>query len=178
MAKPSDLITIGKVIGVFGIKGWLKIKSFTEPAENIVNYSPLWLKTRHGLKEIDIQEYQFRSQGLILHIRGIDDRNAAEELGRVELAVREHQLAELEEGNFYWHQLLGLKVISRFASDEYTFGTVTDLLETGANDVLVVQPTGESMDDRERLVPFVMDTYIKTVDLETKTMWVEWDPDF
>ena len=74
MAKPSDLITVGKVIGVFGIKGWLKIKSFTEPPENIVNYSPLWLKTRHGLKEIDIQEYQFRPQGLILHIRGIDDR--------------------------------------------------------------------------------------------------------
>lgn len=178
MATPSDLITVGKVVGVFGIKGWLKIKSFTEPPENIVTYSPLWLKTRHGLKEIDIQEHQFRSQGLILHIRGIDDRGAAEELGPVELAVREHQLAELEEGDFYWHQLLGLKVISRFASGEHILGTVNDLLETGANDVLVVQPTGESMDDRERLVPFVMDTYIKKVDLETKTMWVEWDPDF
>lgn len=178
MAKPSDLITVGKVIGVFGIKGWLKIKSFTEPPENIVNYSPLWLKTRHGLKEIDIQEYQFRPQGLILHIRGIDDRDAAEDLGRVELAVREHQLAELEEGDFYWHQLLGLNVISCFGSSEYLLGTVNDLLETGANDVLVVQPSYESMDDRERLVPLVMDTYIKKVDLETKTIWVEWDPAF
>lgn len=178
MARPSDLITVGKIIGVFGIKGWLKIKSFTEPPDNIVNYSPLWLKTRHGLKEIDIQEHQFRPQGLILHIRGIDDRDAAEELGRVELAVREHQLTELEEGDFYWHQLLGLKVISHFDSGEYTLGTVNDLLETGANDVLVVRPTGESIDDRERLVPFVTDTYIKKVDLETKTIWVEWDPAF
>lgn len=178
MAKPSDLITVGKVIGVFGIKGWVKIKSFTEPPENILNYSPLWLKTRHGLSEIHIQEYQFRPQGLILHIKGIDDRGAAEELGRVELAVREQQLAELQEGHYYWHQLLGLSVISCFASEEYALGTVTDLLETGANDVLVIQPTGESMDDRERLVPFVMDTFVKEISLETKTMWVEWDPDF
>lgn len=178
MASPTELITVGRVIGVFGIKGWVKVKSFTEPPENVVNYSPLWLKTRHGLKEMEIQEYQFRPQGLVLRFRGIDDRNAAEEMGRVELAVRQHQLAELEEGDFYWHQLFGLKVISHYASGEYVLGSVDHILETGANDVLVIQPTDESVDGRERLVPFVMDTYIKKVDLEAKTIRVEWDPEF
>lgn len=172
------MITVGKITGVFGIKGWVRIKSFTEPPENIVDYSPLWLKTSHGLKEMEIQDYQFRSQGLVMHIRGVDNRDAAEALGRIEIAVSEDQLAPLEKDEYYWHQLLGLKVISQFQGGEYILGEVKNLMETGANDVLVVRPTDDSIDDRERLVPFIVNVYVSAVDPQARVIRVEWDPDF
>ena len=176
--KPSNLITVGRITGVFGIKGWLKVKSWTEPEEQIVNYSPWWLKTRHGVKKIEIDEYLFRPQGLVIHIKDVDDRNLAEELVRVDIAVERQQLPELTKGEYYWHQLQGLKVVSKFEGQEYAFGCVENLLETGANDVLVVKPDDDSMDDKERLVPYVPEVYVLNVNLEDGLIEVNWDPDF
>lgn len=176
--QPSNLITVGRITGVFGIKGWLKVKSSTEPAEQIVNYAPWWLKTRHGVKAVEIDEYLLRPQGLVVHIKGMDDRNQAEELGRVDIAVEKQQLPQLEAGDYYWHQLLGLQVISHYEGRQIDFGCIDKLLETGANDVLVVKPTETSVDAKERLVPYVPGTYVKEVDLDKGVILVEWDPDF
>ena len=176
--KATNLITVGRITGVFGIKGWLKVKSWTEPEEQIVEYSPWWLKTRHGVKDVEIEEFNLRPQGLIVRIKGIDDRNAAEELGRVDVAIEKSQLATLDDGDYYWHQLEGLNVVSQFAGKEYRLGQVASIMETGANDVLVVKPGDQSMDDKERLIPYVPDIYVKQVDVAEHTITVEWDPDF
>lgn len=136
------------------------------------------MKTRHGVKEIEIDDYLFRPQGLVVHIKGMDGRDQAEDLGQVDIAVEKQQLPELTAGEYYWHQLQGLRVVSRYEGKDYAFGEVEKLMETGANDVLVVKPTDFSMDDKERLVPYVPEVYVKQVDLEAGVILVEWDPEF
>lgn len=178
--KPSNLITVGRITGVFGIKGWVKVSSSTEPAEQILNYAPWWLKTRHGVKAVEIEDYLLRPQGLVVHIKGIDDRNQAEELGRVDIAVEKELLPQLVEGEYYWHQLLGLRVVSQFNGQKYEFGCVDKILETGANDVLVVKSDEASLEQnrKEHLIPWIPGMYIKEVKLAEGTIIVEWDPDF
>ena len=177
-SKRSNLVSVGRVTGVFGIKGWVKVKSFTDPEENIVNYSPWWLKTRHGVKPIEVDSYNFRSQGLVVHFKGVDDRDLAAEYSRVDIAVEKDQLPDLGDGDYYWHQLVGLIVVSSFNGKKYIFGTVKELIETGANDVIVVQSTVDSMDDRERLIPYVPDVYVEKICLNSKEIQVSWDPEF
>lgn len=182
----ADRIAVGQLVGVFGIKGWLKVKSNTEPAENIINYKPWFLKTQHGLKEIEIDEYAFRPQGLMIHIKGCDDRDEAAALGKAVIEVNKSLLPELDEQEYYWHQLVGLEVFTEFSGDSLEsdtaksqcLGRVKSLLETGANDVLVVEASSDSIDERERLVPYVPGEFILAVDLEAGIIRVDWDPEF
>ncbi|MFT5083299.1 MAG: 16S rRNA processing protein RimM [Lentisphaeria bacterium] len=174
----SNLITVGRLTGVFGVKGWLKVKSYTDPLMNIANYSPWWLKTRHGVKPFEIDDCKAQNSGLIVHFKGVDDRDAAAEFCMIDVAVERDQLACLASGDFYWHQLIGLRVVSEFEDSICDLGTVANLLETGANDVLVVQKSDTSIDDSERLIPYVLDVYVHEVDLESGEIRVEWDPEF
>ena len=178
IAKRSNLISVGRLTGVFGVKGWVKVKSSTQPEEKILEYSPWWLKTRHGVKAVEIDGYQHHSNGLVVHIKGVDDRDEAAAYTLVDVAVERGQLPELDEGDYYWHQLIGLRVISEYDGVVCDLGVVDKLLETGANDVLAVKPSEGSIDDRERLVPYVPDVYVKAVDLESEEIRVEWDPEF
>lgn len=178
MSKASNLIVVGKIVGVFGIKGWVKVKSWTDPAHKLTKYTPWWLKTCHGVKEFAVAECNYRPQGLVVHLKGLDDRDAAQALGSVEIAIEKQQLDALEEGDYYWHQLQGMTVLSVYDGQESRLGTVHRLLETGANDVLVVAPDQDSIDDRERMVPYVPDIYVQEVNLSERVIRVAWDPDF
>lgn len=176
-----DRVAVGRVVGVFGIKGWLKVKSETEPAENIINYSPWYLKTPHGLKILEVDDYAFRPQGLVVHFKGFDDRDQALALGKALVEIEKDQLPELAADDYYWHQLVGLQVFSQYGGQEAApvlFGEVKSLMETGANDVLVVAPCEGSLDDKERLVPYVPEQFVLEVSLERKQILVDWDPDF
>jgi len=177
-AKRSNLIPVGRLAGVFGIKGWLKVKSSTEPETRILDYSPWWLKTRHGVKAMEIDEAQRHNNGLIVHFKGIDDRDQALQLVSVDIAVEMDQLPTLDAGDYYWHQLIGLQVISVYEGREYPFGEVVRILETGANDVLVVRSCLDQEPERERLVPYVPEVYVKQVDLVEGVIRVDWDPEF
>ncbi|WNO10120.1 ribosome maturation factor RimM [Teredinibacter sp. KSP-S5-2] len=177
-SKRSNLETVGRITGVFGIKGWVKVKSFTDPEDNIVSYVPWFLKTRHGVREIEIDDYQIRPQGLIVHIKGVDDRDIAAEYTKVDVAVERSAFEPLENDEFYWHQLIGLTVVSEFDGQTYSFGKVSSLMETGANDVLVISPDEDSLDDRERLIPYVPEQFVKSVDLTEHVIFVDWDPEF
>lgn len=174
----SDRIALGYLVGVFGVKGWLKVKSNTEPAENIVNYLPWWLKTPDGFKKVEVDDYKHRPQGLIVHIKGCDDRDQAIALGKAVIEVDKSLLPALDHDDYYWHQLLGLEVISSFEGKRQVLGVVKDLLETGANDVLVVAPSDSSIDDKERLVPYLPGQFVLNIDLAAGHINVDWDPDF
>lgn len=176
--KPSNLITVGRISTVFGVKGWVKVHSETEPRENLFQYSPWWLKTKHGVKTYEVDEYRAHGNGLIAHLKGVDDRDQAEALGRVEIAIDRSQLAALEEGEYYWSQLIGLRVITDFESQERDLGVVTNLMETGANDVLVVQGDASSIDLNRRLVPYIPGQFVTSVDLDQGRLRVDWDPEF
>lgn len=178
MSTKSNLVNVGRITAVFGIKGWVKVHSYTEPQDNLFNYCSWLLKTPHGIKEIEIDEARPHGDAYVVHIKGVDDRNLAETFTKCDIAVGREELAELDDGEFYWYQLEGLRVISQFEGQQLDFGVVSKILETGANDVLVVQGDSQSMDQKERLVPYVPGQFVLSVDLDRATIFVDWDPEF
>ncbi len=121
-----------------------------------------------------------QGKGLVAHIAGVDDRTLAEAYSGLEVAVKGDSLPALEEGDYYWSQLQGLQVWCRDVSGaggteaRVLLGTVDYLIETGANDVLVVKPSTDSIDDRERLIPYLPGDVVTKVDLERAEIEVDW----
>jgi 16S rRNA processing protein RimM len=167
-------IVIGRIGGVYGVRGWVRIHSFTEPAENLFGYRGWKIRRRDRWETIEIDDGRQHGKGLIAHIVGIDDRDAAELLKGCEIAVPRAELPSLEGDEYYWHQLEGLEVYT----GELLLGRVDHLLETGANDVLVVKGSEGSLDDRERLIPWIRGQVVKRVDTGAGRIDVDWDPEF
>jgi len=157
-------IPVGRVSGVFGVKGWVRVFSFTDPPDSILNYGP-WTIGESPASVYRVTAGSSHGRGVIAHLAGIDDRDAARALiGRL-IKVSRSKFAALGAGEYYWADLLGLEVVNQ---QGVALGRVQDLMETGANDVLVVQ-------GRERLlVPFVLGSVIRSVDLESGRIIVDW----
>jgi 16S rRNA processing protein RimM len=170
MATSEEFIPVGKISGAFGVKGWVKVYSFTEPRANILEYSPLFLSRQGEWVEIKVSGGHLQGKGLVMGIANVTDRDQVQPLIGAELAIKKDQLEPTEEDEFYWADLMGLSVENL---DGDLLGQVDHLLETGANDVLVVKAKGT-----ERLIPFVMDEIVKLVDLDNKLIRVDWDKDF
>lgn len=166
----QQYIVVGEISGVFGIKGWVKVYSFTEPRENILNYSPWILRKGSDLKTLEVLDGSLQGKAVVASLSGITDRDIAASLGGYEIVIDAGMLPEPEEGEYYWRDLIGLKVETE---QGVTLGLVDYLLETGANDVLVVKD-GE----KERLIPFLQGQFVKKIDLESGLMIVDWDPEF
>jgi 16S rRNA processing protein RimM len=174
--KTSDAaVVLGQIGRVHGIKGWLKLISFTTPIENILDYRRFQANAGAGKQELEIDEFRRQSKALLVHFKGYDDPETARKLTGVELSIASSELPELEGGEFYWHQLQGLKVVNQ---QDQVFGYVSKMLETGANDVLVVAANAESIDKRERLIPYLVDSVVTKVDLEDGTIRVDWKADY
>ena len=169
MDSPSSRIVIGEVAGVFGVRGWLKIKSHTQPVENILEYRPWRLALRGELIEVEVLEGRIQGRGLVVHLDGLHEREEAKGFVGATIEVQRDELPETPADEYYWADLIGLSVVT--VSGE-VFGKVTELIETGSNDVLVV--AGQ----RQCLVPFILDDVIKDVDLPGGRITVDWDPDF
>mgnify|MGYP000203095277 CR=1 FL=1 len=171
----DDKTVLGRVSSVYGVKGWVKIYSYTDPMENILTYSPWLLKIKGEWKPVEVEASKQHGKGLIAKLAGVDDRDVARTCDGVGIAVESERLPDLEEGEFYWSQLENLKV---YTESGVLLGKVSHLMETGANDVLVVKGNAESIDRNERLIPYLPDQVIKEIDLETGTIRVDWDPEF
>ncbi|GAB4290429.1 MAG: ribosome maturation factor RimM [Thiohalomonadaceae bacterium] len=161
-------IVVGRIAGLFGVRGWVKVYSHTQPLDNILRYSP-WLVLRDGqwlpMKPL---AGRLHGKGIVAHIEGCDDRDAAAALVGCDIAIVRSQLPRAEAGEIYWADLIGLQVVTL---EGVELGVVDHLLETGANDVVVVR--GE----RERLLPYV-EQVIREVDLDSGLLRVDWDPEF
>ncbi len=166
--RDDGLICVGHILGPQGVKGWVKIFSNTSPRENIVSYSPWLVEWGTELKQINV-EGRVQGKYVIARLEGIEDRSQADELIGRQLFIRQEQLPSLDEGEYYWSDLTGLKVVSLQGDD---LGQIESMLETGASDVMVVKG------DRERLIPFVMDDIVKQVDLENQRMVVDWSAEY
>lgn len=186
MAKveaPADLIPVGKIVSVYGVKGWVKVYSYTDPKENLFDYGPYWLAGREGqekevLLSIEIDEGRAQGEGLVAHLHGVNDRDEARAYCQREILVAKTVLPTLPQGEYYWSDLLGLKIYSSWGGNAILLGTVKQMLETGANDVMVVQPCEGSVDKRERLLPFLPNEYQTQIDVQAGCLSLEWDPDF
>jgi len=170
LADDKDIIRLGHITGLYGVKGWVKVFSETAPRENILNYSQ-WLLAKPGKEwsETTVLDGRKQGKGVIAQLTGIETREQAQMLIGAEIAIHRQQLARLGQDEYYWTDLQGLEVITTAG---VPLGTVDYLFETGANDVLVVK--GE----RERLIPFLQGQTIKNIDLQTRQMRVDWDPEF
>lgn len=171
-SNAGEFIPVGKISGVFGVKGWLKVFSFTEPRDNILNYNPLFMKRQGQWVKIEVSGGQLQGKAVVMSIKQVTDRNQAMPLMGSELAIQRSQLETVEEDEYYWADLIGLQVINQ---QNQLLGEVDHLLETGANDVLVVKSAADQL---ETLVPFVFDEVVIAVDLENQQIIVNWQADY
>lgn len=168
-------IRLGSINGSHGIKGWVKVFSYTDPIEAIIDYSPWTLRRGGQEKEVEIVDFHAQGKRIVVELAGLSDRDEADLLIGYDIYIDRGRLPPLEEGEYYWFQLEGLKVRNEAGK---LFGKVDHLLETGANDVLVVEATQDSIDDRQRLIPFVEGTIVRKVDQATGEISVVWDADY
>ena len=175
-ATPSveDLIVLGKITSVHGVRGEVKIYSFTDPIDNLLDYRHWTLKRDGEVKQVELVSGRLQGRVLVAKLKGLDDREVARTYAGFDICVPRALLPELEDGEYYWHQLEGLKVIDLQGQ---LLGRLDHLLETGSNDVMVVKPCPGSLDDRERLLPYT-EQCVQKVDLAAGEMRVDWDADF
>jgi len=163
-------ILLGRIHGAFGVRGELKLESFTDPLRAILRYQPWTLRRANGSESI-VEDAKGRetAKGLVATLPDIEDRDAAEALRGAEVWVPRSVLPPPAPGEYYWVDLEGLRVVNVEGVD---FGVVSHLFSTGSNDVLVAR--GE----RERLIPFLEPDYIRSVDFDAGVVTVDWDAEF
>jgi 16S rRNA processing protein RimM len=177
--RPADgLVTLGRIVGLFGTQGWVKVYSYTRPPEAILQYDPWLIRTEGEWRNHRLRDGRRQGKGLVAHLEQCPTREQASRLIGTDIAVPLERLPALPEGEYYWVQLEGLRVVNL---ENATLGVVDHLLETGANDVMVVVPQILSA-EREaqgsrRLIPYV-DGVVKEVDLEAGVVRVDWGLDY
>jgi len=194
----TDFVTLGKIIGFFGVKGWVKVHSDTEPRENIVSYSQWWLgdgRKQNERQLIKVSNGKRSGKNVIAKLDGVDSREQAELYLGKEIAVKRSELPSLSRDEFYWNDLIGCDVETL---QGVRIGPVKRLFETGANEVLVVEDLRVVEDFRvvedlnvkkdagsnagnesgEVLIPWIRPSVINSIDITAKKIVVDWDPDF
>ncbi|MDP2153708.1 MAG: ribosome maturation factor RimM [Methylotenera sp.] len=190
----NNMVVMGRIVAPYGVYGWLKVLPDTEVIDGLFDYDTWWLGKGDDWREMVVETAKLHNDVIVVKLEGIDDRDAALACKGRQIAVPRAQLPEPDENEYYWSDLIGLRVKNSQGVD---FGLITEVFETGANDVLVVKsdvvkpdvvkpdavkPEVVSADadkekPQERLLPFVA-TVVLEVDLKAKTMLVDWDEDF
>lgn len=162
-------VVVGTVRGSYGVRGWIRVHSYTNPPANILNYQP-WYVSQGGM-ERDCRVLAGKQHGdqILASVDGVSDPEAARALRGADVLVDRDAFPAAADGEYYWVDLIGLAVRNL---EQTALGTVHDLMATGANDVLIVRG------DRERLIPFIMGHTVQRVDLKSGELLVDWDEDF
>jgi 16S rRNA processing protein RimM len=173
------MVVMGRVVAPYGVYGWLKVIPDTEAIDGLFDYDTWWLGKGDDWREMVVETAKLHNDVIVVKLEGIDDRDAAFACKGKQIAVPRDQLPEPEPNEYYWSDLIGLRVKNQQGVD---FGLIEDVFETGANDVLVVKAEvikSETNKDKpqERLLPFIASVVLE-VDLKAKTMLVDWDEDF
>jgi len=178
------MVVMGRIVAPYGVYGWLKVLPDTEAIDGLFDYDTWWLGKGDDWREMVVETAKLHNDVIVVKLQGIDDRDAAFACKGKQIAVPREQLPEPDENEYYWSDLIGLRVENSQGVD---FGLITEVFETGANDVLVVKPDvvepnvanadADKQKPQERLLPFVA-TVVLEVDLKAKTMLVDWDEDF
>lgn len=169
---PGDsLVRVGRIAGAYGIRGWVKVRSFTDPAENLFGYAPwrLLLESGREAQTATVLEYRRHGKGWVACLDGVADRDAAEALRGLGIGVPRASLPALEAGRYYWTDLEGLRVER---CDGLPLGRIDHMLETGAADVMVIV---DDASGARHLVPFVTGDVVTNVDLGAGLVRVDWD---
>ena len=165
MSNPIIIGTFGKT---FGVWGWIKINSLTSPKRNILDFKPWLIQKNNSWEEIHFEDSRERPDNIIVKLPNCNSPEEAQNFTNVKIAIWQKQLPKLQANEYYWTDLIGLKVINL---QEVELGVVQDLMATGANDVLIV------IGDRKRLIPYISNI-ILNVDLAEKIIRIDWEQDF
>jgi len=165
----DSMVTLGKINGVFGVKGWVKVYSYTAEQNSILSYKHWYLQQDGQWQKVKLLNGQRQGKGIVANIEGIVDRDQALALQGTLIGTMREALPKLPNDQFYWSDLAGLNVVTVTGQQ---LGKISHLFETGANDVMVVKG------DRERWLPWLINDVVKLVDLDAGTVQVDWDPDF
>jgi 16S rRNA processing protein RimM len=170
MIEASDRkVAVGRVSGLFGVRGWVKVYSYTDPRENVVGYSPWCLVLDGQRRQVRVLAGRAHGDSVVALIEGVQDRDAAAALIGSEIEVDRAVLGKAARQQFYWTDLQGMKVETLTGE---VLGTVDHLFETGANDVMVV------VGERRHLVPFLYGRVVTGVDMDQRVITIDWDPAF
>lgn len=164
----TDAVILGRVSGLHGVRGWVKVYSYTDPREGILDYRQWWLADEGNWQSTVVRQGKRHGKTVIASLDGVDDPEAARELIGRDIVVPRDALPATDDGRYYWRDLQGMAVRHR---DGRALGTVAYVMETGANDVLVVEG------DSERLIPFVAGEVVLDVDLAKRVIRVDWEWD-
>jgi 16S rRNA processing protein RimM len=168
LSEGGNWVVMGRIAAPFGVKGWVKVQPFSEDPGTLMDFES-WRIGRGAQHTLyTVEAVQDHSNALVAKLEGIDDRDAAYALRGQEISVAKSDLPPPEENEFYWSDLIGLKVINHQGVE---LGKVDSLMESGANDLLVVKGT------REHLIPFVA-AFVGKVDLAGGTIEVDWGEDY
>ena len=195
------MVVMGRIVAPYGVFGWLKIVPDTEAFDGLFDYDNWWLGKGDDWREMVVETAKVHNNVIVVKLKGVDDRDAALACKGRQIAVSRVQLPEAEENEYYWSDLIGLRVKNL---QDIDFGLIVDVFETGANDVIVVKPDMVKPDAiepvvnetvvgdktqaskakvdvkeklQERLLPFTAAVVLE-VDTKAKTMLVDWDADF
>ncbi|MGB4813023.1 MAG: ribosome maturation factor RimM [Methylophilaceae bacterium] len=172
------MVVMGRIVAPYGVLGWLKVLPDTETIDSLFDYETWWLGRDNDWREIVVETAKIHNDVIVVKLKGIDDRDAALSCKGKQIAVPRDALPEPKDNEYYWSDLIGLRVKNK---QDVGFGLITEVFETGANDVLVIksEDTSEVVKDKlaERLLPFIA-TVVLEVDIKAKTMLVDWDEDF
>ncbi|MCW8409578.1 ribosome maturation factor RimM [Legionella sp. PATHC035] len=169
MNNQENWIVIARFGRPHGIKGFVTVHSFTEPRDNVLKYTNWHAFINNKWQPIKLLRAEVQTKSIIAQIEGYPERESVAHLTNIEIAVQQEQLETLKPGEYYWHQLIGMNVINQKGE---SFGTVTEIIPTGANDVLVVEGT------KRHLIPYLLDQFILDIDTNQQLITVDWDMDF
>ncbi|MBM4221702.1 MAG: ribosome maturation factor RimM [Gammaproteobacteria bacterium] len=168
-AASERRVAVGRISGSFGVRGWVKVYSYTDPRDNVVGYSPWYLVVNGQSRQVKVLAGRAHGDGVVALIEGVQERDAAEALTGAEIEVDRSVLGKAGRQQFYWTDLQGMMVQTLTG---VTLGSVDHLFETGANDVMVVVGEGR------HLVPFLYGRVVTGVDMDRRVITVDWDPGF
>jgi len=174
MLDNDEKILVGKITGLHGVKGWVKVFSDTDPRDGITKYRSWFLQLPNAnagqWREVKLEAGRSQAKTVIAKLEGYDDRDESMQLVGARIAINPDQLRPLDEDEFYWRDLIGLRVVNQ---QDVELGIVEGLIETGANDVLVVKT-----ETQERLIPWTLGHAVLEVDTELGVILVDWEEDF
>lgn len=168
----DDKLIVGQINGIFGVNGWVKIFSHTDPRKNILDYSPWMIKFKGEWQHIKVENSKVQSGGktLVAKLENVADRDVAREYMGCDIAIDRSQLKQSGDG-WFWIDLIGCQVTTQ---EGVALGEVKEMIVTGAHDVLRIQSNSD-VGESDILIPFVMERFILSVDINAKQIVVDWE---
>ena len=173
----DEYVLLGQINGHFGVNGWVKVFSYTEPKQSITGYKDVLVCIKGSWTPLQIMQGRLQGKAIVIKFDTFEDRESSERLMGCDIAIHSKNLPKLADDDYYWRDLIGLRVYNK---KQIELGVITSMLPTAGHDVVVVNSKDKQQDSKkiEHLIPYVFEKYVLEIDLNAKTMMVDWEQDY